>query len=105
MLMGLKCVQFYLAYFQNRKSIKLHCINIHLTVIPLTLNIHSMCNLLYMNVTHYQKKTIVQQSIFGSIFIGLLKITHIYRTHQSFINANKELSVIMYKILFSTIIL
>ena len=48
------------------------CININFTVSPFTFNTDCICKLLYMIVTHYQNKALVQQGVFGTILNVLL---------------------------------
>ena len=43
----------------------MYCINIHFTCNPLTSNKYCMCDLLYMIVTHYMKKT-----LYNKVFLG-----------------------------------
>ena len=66
--------------------LKLCCIYIPLTVNLLTFNIYCMQNC--YTVTHYQNKTLYSNVFFGSFLWLFLKISHIRRSHPTFISVN-----------------
>ena len=70
------------------------CINTHLTFNQLTLRKYCIHNLLYMNVTQYQNKTLYNKVFFSTDFKNLLKISPRHRTNQCLITQIRWFSMI-----------
>ena len=91
----LKCIKLSLTNFQkiNHKLQKICFINIHLTVKLSTFNKYCIF-IIHDDNTVYQNKMLYNKIFFGTNFMGLLKISCIYRTNQKFNNKFRQFSMI-----------
>ena len=70
--------------------IKVCCISIHLTIIPLTSTFkwYCVCYFSYVIVTHYKNKMWYNNMIFSTNFTDLVMFFHIHITYPKFNNAH-----------------
>ena len=69
---------------KKSESLKMCCLNTHLTSNLLTLNKYCPCDSLYMIVQYHLNKILYNKLFFDTNFTGLLKIPYIHRIHSKF---------------------
>ena len=98
----LKCIKLYLTTFSERdsQSIKMCCINVHFNVDLITFNKYCICKLLYIIVSHYQNKLLLNNFFFSTLFTDLLMFSCIHRAHPKVNGSNLVVNITQCNSLF-----
>ena len=62
-IISINYLKVYCTNFQERKGIKMCCINTHLIVKCWTFNKHLLCNLVYITIIHFHNKVLFSTNL------------------------------------------